>query len=193
MLATAGQKELHRCRDDEPFPPIASTLPVDRLGSFWTGSTSEMEHEECDRVIYFGPQGQEILRQWLRTELEAYLFSPREVMTQRWADQRSKPRCTRRGTPSWPNRPWSGWGNGYRSEMSRHRRLGPIEVTCVSYSQRTEQSPSNRPDEQFGSAWLRCPGRFHDDRAARWMSTPKTNGSRVAAATMAPLIGERRQ
>jgi integrase len=37
-------------------------------------------HHGQDRVIPIGPRGQEILRQWLKPDLYAYLFSPRETM-----------------------------------------------------------------------------------------------------------------
>jgi integrase len=32
-----------------------------------------------ERIIYIGPQAQEVLRPWLRTNLEEYLFQPAEV------------------------------------------------------------------------------------------------------------------
>jgi integrase len=67
------------------------TIDINMAARIWEFRPieSKMEHEGRDRVVYFGPRAQEILRPWLRTELEAFMFSPREVMAERWADQRS--------------------------------------------------------------------------------------------------------
>ena len=68
------------------------TIDINMAGRIWefTPIENKMEHTGCKRIIYFGPRAQEILRPWLRTELESFLFSPREVMASRWADQRAK-------------------------------------------------------------------------------------------------------
>jgi integrase len=42
----------------------------------WTYKT---EHQDIERVIYLGPRAQEIIRPWLRCDLDKPLFSPREA------------------------------------------------------------------------------------------------------------------
>jgi integrase len=46
------------------------------------------EHHGIARVIFLGPQAQEILKPFLLRDPGAYLFSPREMMQERWAKQR---------------------------------------------------------------------------------------------------------
>ena len=40
------------------------------------------------KVVCVGPRGREVVRKYLKTDLYAYLFSPREAMEERWAEQR---------------------------------------------------------------------------------------------------------
>jgi integrase len=64
---------------------IMRTIDVDTSGRVWiyTPETHKTEHHDRERKIYIGPQAQSILRPWLRTELTAYLFSPREALAER--------------------------------------------------------------------------------------------------------------
>src|SRR5271157_5213463 len=65
-----------------------TSLP--NCGRVWifTPETHKTEHHGRERRIYLGPTAQEILRPWLRTELTAYLFSPREAMQHRREERR---------------------------------------------------------------------------------------------------------
>jgi integrase len=51
-----------------------------------------------DRTVPIGPQGQAIVRRWLPTSTEAYIFSPRLAMEQRHAERRKG-----RVTKLWPS------------------------------------------------------------------------------------------
>jgi integrase len=66
------------------------TIDIDRSGRVWiyTPETHKTEHHGRERRIYIGPTAQETLRPWVRTELTAYLFSPREAMEFRLAERR---------------------------------------------------------------------------------------------------------
>jgi integrase len=66
------------------------TIDVDTSGRVWiyTPETHKTEHHGRERRIHLGPAAQEVLRPWLRPELTAYLFSPREAMDQRQAERR---------------------------------------------------------------------------------------------------------
>jgi integrase len=76
------------------------TIDVDRSGRVWVyrPARHKTEHHGRERQICLGPQAQEILRPWLRSELTAYLFSPREVV----ADRRNEQRQARK-TPLTPS------------------------------------------------------------------------------------------
>ncbi len=69
---------------------LMRTIDIDRSGRVWifTPETHKTEHHGRERRIYLGPTAQDILRPWLRMELTAYLFSPREAMQHRLAERR---------------------------------------------------------------------------------------------------------
>ncbi len=76
------------------------TCDIDTSGRVWTYTPFEhkTEHHGKERTIYLGPQAQAILKPWLRTELTAFLSSPREAMEERKARMRQ-----RRKTPVQPS------------------------------------------------------------------------------------------
>jgi integrase len=76
------------------------TIDVDRSGRVWifTPESHKTEHHGRERRIYLGPAAQAILRPWLRPELTAHLFSPRESVEARRVEQRK-----RRKTPMTPS------------------------------------------------------------------------------------------
>ncbi len=76
------------------------TADIDTSGKVWTytPASHKTEHHGKERKIHLGPQAQEILRQWLRPELAAYLFSPAEAMAERVVNKRAK-----RKTPVQPS------------------------------------------------------------------------------------------
>jgi integrase len=76
------------------------TCDLDTSGRVWiyTPPEHKTEHHGRERRVYFGPQAQEIVRPWLRTELTTPLFSPREAMAQRSCQRRQE-----RKTPLTPS------------------------------------------------------------------------------------------
>jgi integrase len=58
------------------------TCDIDTSGHVWIYSPSSHKtaHHGHRRKINLGPRAQEVLRPWLRTELQAYLFQPREAV-----------------------------------------------------------------------------------------------------------------
>src|SRR5262249_29848619 len=83
---------------------IMRTIDVDTSGRVWvyTPESHKTEHHGRERRIYFGPVAQQILRPWLRPELTAYLFQPREVEAERRVILREKRKS--RVQPSQQNR-----------------------------------------------------------------------------------------
>ncbi|WP_254511472.1 hypothetical protein [Anatilimnocola floriformis] len=89
---------------------IMRTCDLDTTGRVWvyTPSHHKTEFHGHSRHVYLGPRAQEVLRPWLRTETEAYLFQPKDVMkamralrhlasSQDTALMRPSPRKQRRG------------------------------------------------------------------------------------------------
>jgi integrase len=66
------------------------TIDIDTSGRVWsyTPASHKTEHHGKRRVIHFGPRAQECLRQWLRTDLTACLFSPAEATAERRTEMR---------------------------------------------------------------------------------------------------------
>jgi integrase len=68
------------------------TCDIDARGKVWcyTPESHKTQHHNRQRKIYLGPQAIEVVRPWLRTELEAYIFAPVEAVAARRLDQRAQ-------------------------------------------------------------------------------------------------------
>lgn len=68
---------------------IMRTCDLETSGKLWTYTPErhKTEHHGHARIIYLGPQAQAVLKPWLRTELDAYLFSPAEAEAVRNAER----------------------------------------------------------------------------------------------------------
>ncbi len=66
---------------------IMRTCDIDTTGEIWSyrPSSHKTEHFGHERLIHIGRRGQDHLRPYLRTELDAFLFDPRQAMSERWA------------------------------------------------------------------------------------------------------------
>jgi integrase len=73
---------------------IMRTCDLVTGGKIWEyrPSSHKTAHHGKDRVIFLGPQAQDVVRSWLRPEIEAYLFQPREAE----AERRAAPRARRK-------------------------------------------------------------------------------------------------
>jgi integrase len=101
---------------------IMRTIDIDTTGRVWvyTPESHKTEHHGRERRICLGPRAQELLRPWLRTELTAYLFQPREAEAERRAEQRRK-----RRTPVQPSQ---------INRRRRHPQKSPGEkYTTIAY------------------------------------------------------------
>ena len=85
----------------------------------YTPGGHKTEHHGRERRIFLGPRARQVLRPWLRDDPAAYLFSPREAMEERWAEQRRN-----RKTPLTP------------SASARPRKPNPKRVLRDYYSPR---------------------------------------------------------
>jgi integrase len=73
---------------------------IDMTGSVWIFKPHrhKTEHRAFDRVIALGPQAVEIIKRYLKTDLQAYLFSPAEAREHRFLQMRAN-----RKTPVQPS------------------------------------------------------------------------------------------
>jgi integrase len=97
-------------------------LDLHMSGLVWTYTPRQHKnrHRGVDRIIYLGPRSQEIIRPFLTTNLEAYLFSPRSYVEALHA-KRAVLRKTKR-TPS---------------EKSRQRKAQPQRRPAERYDRRS--------------------------------------------------------
>lgn len=101
---------------------IMRTCDLDTPGRIWAyrPSVHKTEHHGRERVVHLGPQAQTVLRPWLRTDLSAYLFSPREAMEEKSAERRQG-----RKTPLTP------------SQRARKRKASPERGPGEVYNTRS--------------------------------------------------------
>jgi integrase len=111
------------------------TQDLDTAGRVWTYTPHrhKSEHHDKDRTIYLGPKTQAILRTWLRTDLNAYLFSPREAD----AELREKKRVNRK-SPLTP------------SQKARKPKLKPKRTPGEFYATRAYAHAINRACKKAG-------------------------------------------
>jgi integrase len=115
VRAMVNLMRFSNCRAEDVVALRGSDLTMH--GEVWTFRPAAHKNawRGHDRVIYLGQQAQEVIRPFLRTDLQAYLFCPREALDEHHA-RRREGRRTRR-TPSElgrTRRPAPGWTPGSR-------------------------------------------------------------------------------
>lgn len=80
---------------------IMRSCDIDTTGSVWFYRPAEhkTEHFGIERIVPLGPQAQQLLRPRLKVDVAAYIFSPKDVMAERYAARpthRRKPNLRRR-------------------------------------------------------------------------------------------------
>jgi integrase len=75
---------------------IMRPCDIDRSNDIWVyrPQSHKTEHHGIDKVILLGPRSQQVLAPWLARDVEAYLFSPKEVWEAKVAS------CRRNGKPA---------------------------------------------------------------------------------------------
>ncbi|GAC1474987.1 MAG: site-specific integrase [Isosphaeraceae bacterium] len=98
------------------------SIDVETTGRVWTyrPQTHKTAHHGKRRTIHLGPQAQGVLREWLRPDLTAFLFQPREAMETLRAEQRRT-----RKTPVQPSQK--------SRSKSRPKKQAGISYTVQSY------------------------------------------------------------
>ena len=82
--------ELQRATGMRPGEVVTMrTRDLDTTGPIWTYNPQNHKtaHHGHARHVYIGPRGQDILRPWLRTNLDEHLFQPCEAVADQLADR----------------------------------------------------------------------------------------------------------
>jgi integrase len=121
------------CRAEDVVNLRGSDLKID--GDVWayTPATHKNAWRGHERVIYLGPQAQEVIRPFLRTDLGAYLFSPAEALEEHHARRRAQRKSKR--TPS---------------ELKRQRKPAPQWEPRARYDVNTFQQAVRRACRRAG-------------------------------------------
>lgn len=143
------------------------TCDLDVSGKIWTycPRSHKTQHHGHERVIVLGPKAQELLRPWLRKELEAYVFSPAASEKARNAGRK-----LRRQTPLTPSqarrkrkqRRSRAWGERYtRQSYARAIARACEKVDRVAH----EQDPSIPEEQVIVPVWT--PNQLRHTRATQ--------------------------
>jgi site-specific recombinase XerD len=91
---------------------IMRGIDINMAGNVWeyVPGRHKNEFRGSERTIFIGPQAQEILKPWLKPNLQAHLFSPAEAEDERLAEQREN-----RRTPRYPSH------QKYKGKLKRDR------------------------------------------------------------------------
>jgi integrase len=118
-VAAMTRLQLHSgCRAGEAMVMRACDLTVKDDVWEYRPHRHKNRHRGLDRVIFLGPQAQDVIRPFLTTDLEAYLFNPR-VYVEDLRARRAAQRKTKR-TPSEKRRQRKG--NPKRKPAERYNR-----------------------------------------------------------------------
>jgi integrase len=101
----------------------------------------KLEHQDVERIIMIGPKAQAILKPWLKTDTQAFLFSPKESLEATWSEaeacwaerRTSEPRSTDKAEIA-----KSVWGD------VRNRRLTGRPVGTPKRRRRRRRQPGDR-------------------------------------------------
>jgi integrase len=113
-------QRLTGCRPGEVM--VMRAIDLTMSGPVWTyrPDSHKNKHRGLDRLIFLGPQAQEVIKPFLTTNLEAYLFSPRA-----YVEAMHRQRAERRKTKRTP------------SELKRRRKAKPRRVPAERYCRRS--------------------------------------------------------
>jgi hypothetical protein len=144
VRAMVELQRLTGCRPGEVL--VMRAIDLTTSGPVWAyrPASHKNKHRGLDRVIFLGPQAQQVIKPFLTTGLEAYLFSPRayvEAMHRRRAERRktrrtpselrrrrkAEPRRARRALqpPELPRR--------HRPRLPQGRRPGVVPVAAAAH------------------------------------------------------------
>jgi integrase len=158
---------------------------IDTTGRVWVyrPSAHKTEHHGKAREVYIGPQAQEVIKPWLKLELQAFLFSPAESEAARNAERRDNRKTPR--TPSQANR-----RPKKNPKRSKRGHYDETSLRNAVYRACDKAFPPPRPlARREGESSVEWQGRLTEGQKqelARWRSEHRwhPNQLRHTAATM---------
>jgi integrase len=163
---------------------LIRTIDVDTSGRVWTFAPEnhKCEHYGKERRVYLGPAAQEIIRPWLRAELTAYLFSPRDAIEELQIERR-----TSRRTPLTP------------SQRNRTRKRRPLRTPGERYDSKSYGhaiaygiANANREREKLGLPAIPRwgPNRLRHNAATRLRREFGLDVARAVLGHSSPVVTE---
>jgi integrase len=137
------------CRPGEAC--LIRAIDIKMQGKVWEyrPHSHKGEHHNKERIVYLGPHAQEVIKPWLKPELQAYLFSPRDA--RRWYQTQ---RAKNRKTPKSP------------SQCNRRPKPNPRRAPGERYTTHAYDHAINRACERAGvPSW--APNQLRHNAATR--------------------------
>ena len=144
-------------------------------------------HRGQDRVILIGPRAQEVLRPWLRLNLQEYLFQPREAVEQYRVELRRK-----RKTPLTPSQ-------AQRRPKRSPKRTAGVRYRVSSYDHAVMHAcdtafpppaPLAREEGETKRAWMARIGDEGLDELKQWRQAHRWHPNRLRHAKATELRRE---
>lgn len=178
---------------------IMRTCDITMGGPIWEyrPASHKTEHHDKERVIYIGPCAQSILGCWLKTDLAAYLFSPREAVDERRAELRIarrtkvQPSQQHRRKPSPKQRPGERYNTrsyGHAIANACDRAFPHPSLTGILESQLTEAQRSELRAWRKDHRWH--PNQLRHNAATRIRREHGLDAARAILGHTTPVITE---
>ena len=144
-------------------------------------------HRGQSRVILIGPRAQEVLRPWLRLNLQEYLFQPREAMAQYRAELRRK-----RKTPLTPSQVNRRPNKNPKRAPSDHYRVTSYDHAVMDACDTAfpPPAPLTRLEGETKKKWLARIGPEGLDEVERWRKTHRWHPNQLRHAKATELRRE---
>jgi integrase len=163
---------------------------IDTTGRLWvyTPEHHKTEHHGHDRPVYLGPKAREIIEPYLKPELAAFIFDPREVMEEYNAERRRN-----RRTPMTPSQ-------ARRIRKSKPKRQPHERYTTESYrraiaracqnanQEALRQNPGLKPEEVVIPQWH--PHQLRHNAATRLRKEYGLDAARVVLGHRSAAVTE---
>jgi integrase len=132
---------------------IMRTADIDTSGPVWIYRpfTHKNTHRGQDRVIAIGPMAQEVLRPFLKPELEAFIFSPAEAE----AERRAALHASRMTPLSYGNRPGTNRRGKPKRQPGARYDVGSWRQAIHRACGRVFPPPEDLPKEDL-AAWRKA-------------------------------------
>jgi integrase len=162
-------------------------IDLDMTGAPWLYCPAghKTAHHGHHRTIYFGPQAQEVLKPFLKTDVEAHLFSPADAVAEHNAARHAK-----RKTPmSCGNRPDIRRRSKHLQRMGFRYTVGTYDQAIMRACDRAFPPPESILDDTVKLAAWREEHRWHPNQLRHTAATKLRRNYGLEAAQV--ILGHR--